>query len=397
MHPKDIPIADLTYDLPSDRIARRPLEERDASKLLVYKKGSIADHNYRELPALLPAGSLLVLNNTRVVNARLFFHRSTGGKVEIFCLSPADDKATDQELQEKGGSDWTCLIGNGRKWAIGSELSIAQNGVSLIAHRTAADRVRFTWQPADLSLAEILDRFGHVPLPPYMKRADEVMDKDRYNTVFAQHDGSVAAPTASLHFSAPLLEKLREHRIDMTEVTLHVGAGTFQPVKSERMEGHRMHEEQIHVPIDTLRILADRIGKGPIIPVGTTALRTIESLYWHGLKIHNGKASDRVDIDQWEPYNATANITQIDAFTAIIDHMERKKLSAFTGTTRLLIAPGYQFRFADALITNFHQPQSTLLLLISAFIGPDWRKVYDHALANGYRFLSYGDGSLLWR
>jgi S-adenosylmethionine:tRNA ribosyltransferase-isomerase len=397
MHPKDIPIADLTYDLPVDRIAQKPLAERDASKLLVFRNGSITNHIYRDLPGLLPAGSLLVLNNTRVVNARLFFHRSTGGKVEIFCLSPVDGKPADQALQQTGATEWNCLVGNGRKWAIGTDLQIIDRDITFTATRIASDRVRISWQPAELTFAELLDQYGHVPLPPYMKRPDEIGDKDRYNTVFAQHEGSVAAPTASLHFSKDLLQRLSDRNVKSTEVTLHVGAGTFQPVKSDRMEGHLMHQEQIHVPLSTLKKIAGQIGKGPIIPVGTTALRTIESLYWHGLKILNGNASDRVDVDQWEPYGDEKEIPPIDALRAVIDLLERAGRPAITGSTRLLIAPGYRFRFADALVTNFHQPQSTLLLLIAAFIGPDWRKVYDHALRNEYRFLSYGDGSLLWR
>lgn len=399
MHPRDLSIADFTYELPQARIAQQPLQERDASKLLVYRNGAIADHSFLELPELLPKGALLVLNDTRVVNARLLFQYPTGARIEVFCMEPADGRPVEQAFMERGNAAWNVTVGNSKRWRSGERLTLEGNGVVLHAERMVPDVVDFQWAPAGLTFAEVLERIGHVPLPPYMKRPDAEADKQRYNTVFAQHKGSVAAPTASLHFSSAVLAGLEAAGVATTALTLHVGAGTFLPVKSELMADHSMHSEQVRVPLAALEQLRAQCGKAPIIPVGTTALRTLESIYWHGVMILQGRAGADLAIDQWEPYAHEDRVlpTVEDALDAVIETLHASQEQRLVGSTRLLIAPGYRVRTSDALITNFHQPNSTLLLLVAAFIGPDWREVYDHALASDYRFLSYGDASLLWR
>jgi S-adenosylmethionine:tRNA ribosyltransferase-isomerase len=399
MHPRELSIHDVTYDLPEDRIAQQPLAERDAGKLLLFRDGVITDHRFRDLAELLPEGALVVLNDTRVINARLIFQRSTGARIEVLCLEPADGRPVEQAFAERGRSRWRCFVGNAKRWKEGEELVAGAAGVRIGAQRVAAEEIMFTWAPEELSFADVLHRLGHVPLPPYMKRPDAEADKERYNTVFARHDGSVAAPTASLHLTPAVLDALAAKRITTARLTLHVGAGTFLPVKSDTMEGHEMHREQIRVPRTALEQLTAQLGKGPIIPIGTTALRTLESIYWHGVMLLQGRAGKAVSIGQWEPYgHAVKELpTTPEALRAVRDQLATDNGHLLTGSTKLLIAPGYTFRFADALVTNFHQPQSTLLLLIAAFLGPDWRRVYHHALASEYRFLSYGDGSLLWR
>ncbi|MEO8587881.1 MAG: S-adenosylmethionine:tRNA ribosyltransferase-isomerase [Flavobacteriales bacterium] len=399
MHPRDLSIADFTYALPEARIAQQPLTGRDASKLLVYRDGVISDHVFRALPELLPENALLVLNDTRVVNARIVMHRSTGARIELLCLEPAHGKPVEQAFREQGRSEWQCFIGNAKRWKDGETLTTTIDGVTLNAQRVAAERVLFSWAPGEMDFAQVLDRTGLVPLPPYMKRAATEPDKERYNTVFAKHEGSVAAPTASLHLTDRVLAGLAPRNIATTELTLHVGAGTFLPVSSERMEGHSMHREQVRIPLTALERFVAQLGEAPIVPVGTTALRTLESIYWHGVMILQGRAGEEMDIDQWEPYGHGDDLlpNALTALEAVIALVRSNSEQRLVGSTRLLIAPGYQFRFADALVTNFHQPQSTLLLLVAAFLGKDWRNVYDHALKNDYRFLSYGDGSLLYR
>ncbi|MDQ3101013.1 MAG: S-adenosylmethionine:tRNA ribosyltransferase-isomerase [Bacteroidota bacterium] len=396
MHPRDISISDLTYDLPHERIAQQPLAERDGSKLLVYRNGSIDDHGFKKLPDLLPAESLLVMNNTRVVNARILFNRATGARIEVLCLEPADG-SIEKAFGQTGNSIWKAMLGNARKWRTDETLFLKNEEFQLQADRLGHELVKFKWEPVDLSFSEVLQKIGHVPLPPYMARPDEALDRDRYNTVIAKHDGSIAAPTASLHFTEAMITELKHRKIRSTEITLHVGAGTFLQVKSDRMAGHEMHREQVRIPINALIAIHEQLGKAPIIPVGTTALRTLESIYWHGMKILRGIASDEMDIDQWEPYDRSDLPSAHEALSVVIEKLRNRGVESLSGSTRLLIAPGYQFRFTDALVTNFHQPQSTLLLLVAALVGPDWRKIYDHALNTGYRFLSYGDGSLLWK
>lgn len=399
MHPRALSIHDFTYDLPEERIAQQPLAERDAARLLVFRHGAVTDRHFRDLPAELPEGTLLVLNDTRVVNARIVFHRSTGARIEVLCLEPADGRPVEQAFAERGSSAWQCFVGNAKRWKDGEELTAQAQGVVLKAVRTVPERIAFSWTPEELSFAEVLQRLGHVPLPPYMKRPDAEADKERYNTVFAANDGSVAAPTASLHFTPGVLRGLACKGIITARLTLHVGAGTFLPVKSTTMEEHVMHREQVRIPVAALEQLAAQLGKGPVVPVGTTALRTLESIYWHGVMVLQGRATSELSVDQWEPYGheGRALPTAAEALQAVLRQLSTANATLLMGSTKLLIAPGYTFRFADGLITNFHQPHSTLLLLVAAFLGPQWRSVYDHALAHGYRFLSYGDGSLLWR
>ncbi|HQV52755.1 MAG: S-adenosylmethionine:tRNA ribosyltransferase-isomerase [Flavobacteriales bacterium] len=397
MDPRTLSIQDYTYDLPEARIAQQPLAERDASKLLLFDKGVIRDHSFRSLPDLIPSNALLVLNNTKVVNARLIFHRASGARIEVLCLSPVEGKPVELAFVESGSSEWECFIGNAKRWKAGEELIATANGLEIRAMRKGQESIRLAWTPVELSFVEVLDRIGHVPLPPYMKRPDEAADKTRYNTVFAQYDGSVAAPTASLHFTKEILDRIVQRGIRSTDLTLHVGAGTFLPVKSATMDQHAMHSEQVRIPLKMLLQLSEQLGKGPVIPVGTTALRTLESIYWHGVKLLRRIGSNVIDIDQWDSYSYDENDlpTPKDALNAVIMSLMEKKEYQLSGETKLLIAPGYTFRFATGLVTNFHQPQSTLLLLVAAFLGKDWRSVYDHALASDYRFLSYGDGSLL--
>lgn len=397
--PKDLSITDFTYELPASRIAQQPAADRDGSRLLLCRDGGIHDHHFVELPELLPEGALLILNNTRVVNARVVLHRNSGARIEVLCLEPWGGIPVEQAFAQQGQSEWHGFIGNAKRWKDGEELVTSVEGLELKASRNGPEQIAFSWTPASLTFAEVLERIGHVPLPPYMKRPDEAADKERYNTVFAKHEGSVAAPTASLHFTPRILERIQANGVTMAELTLHVGAGTFLPVKGDRMADHAMHREQVRIPLLALEQLSAQLGNGAVIPVGTTALRTLESIYWHGAKLLAGKGGEEMDIDQWEPYDHPPEQlpTPGEALAAVIRQVRSNPEQRLIGSTTVLIAPGYTFRFADALVTNFHQPQSTLLLLIAAFLGPQWRHVYEHALANGYRFLSYGDSSLLWR
>ena len=397
MDPRALRIADFTYDLPQERIAQHPLEQRDASKLLVYRDGAITDARFAELADRLPTDTLLVLNDTQVVNARIQLERATGARIECMLVEPAGGRALEAALQERGPSQWWCLVGNAKRWK-GERLERTTNGSVLWAERKdmvdGRHLVEFGWED-DHAFSEVLSLHGDVPLPPYMQRTVEVADRHRYNTVFAQREGSVAAPTASLHFSQNVLDALRRRPVHMAHVTLHVGTGTFLPVKSERMQEHPMHGEQVRIPRSTVQELRDAIGQRPIVPVGTTALRTIESLCWFGDDLLSGIDPDHMEVGQWRPYERSPGDT-VDALDTVLRWMDKHGLAEVSGQTSLLIAPGYKFRLAEGLVTNFHQPGSTLLLLVAAFIGEDWRKVYAHALANDYRFLSYGDGSLLW-
>lgn len=396
---RSITMDSVQYALPEERIAQYPLAERDACKLLHYRAGQITDHTFRDLPALVPAGALLVMNDTRVVNARLLFQRESGARIEVLCLEPSGGQAVEAAFQERGVARWKGFVGNAKRWKPDEVLRSRLDGLEIAVERCGEQELQFTWTPAALTFAEVLERIGHVPLPPYMQRPDEATDKQRYNTVFARHEGSVAAPTASLHFTPAVLKDLDARGILRTELTLHVGAGTFLPVKSERIADHHMHQEQVRVPLQALEALRAQVGQGPVVAVGTTALRTLESLYWHGVDRIAGRAGMRINVDQWRPYEpVTAALPGPAAvLDQLISDLRESGEEQLVGATRLLIAPGYQVRMADGLVTNFHQPGSTLLLLVSAFVGPDWRRLYDHALANGYRFLSYGDSSLLWR
>ncbi|MFN8714449.1 MAG: S-adenosylmethionine:tRNA ribosyltransferase-isomerase [Bacteroidota bacterium] len=405
--PRSISIADFTYELPDERIAQHPLAERDASKLLVYRGGEISSRVFHELPDVLPKGALLVFNTTRVVRARLLMQRESGATVELFCTDAADASIDFVRLlNAKNSVTVRCFVGNGKRWKQGELLTLHLPGnenAVLNAERLEAagdqSKIALSWMPAELTFAEILDAAGKMPLPPYMKRDEEDSDAERYQTIYAQHSGSVAAPTAGLHFTPRVLDALRENETEFGEATLHVGAGTFKPVKAEQMHGHEMHREQIVVSRKLIEQLCTAVSRKPVAAVGTTAMRTLESIYWFGKQLvtEPGRYRDALFVDQWEPYTGGPDVPAAIALRAVYDWMIENNHAQLEGYTQLLIAPGYTFRIADVLITNFHQPQSTLLLLVSAFIGDDFKAVYDYALNNDYRFLSYGDSSILFR
>ena len=402
MQPKKISIADYRYDLPESSIAFYPLAERDASKLLVYRHGAIRETVYRDIAAELPADTLLVFNNTKVVEARIVFQKPTGGKVEIFCLEPPPEYGgMARAMAQTHSVRWKCLIGGASKWKAGQVLAKRIGEVELEARylEKAGDTflIGLSWQPAELSFADLLHLAGLIPLPPYIHRAPERSDYDRYQTVYARHKGSVAAPTAGLHFTEGVLASLEAKSIHSAFVTLHVGAGTFLPVKAATLDKHVMHVEFIDVERGTIVALREAVLAGrPVIPVGTTSTRTIESLYWLGKKTHLEPQMGLEDltVQQWDAYEDDAGIPVEAALQALLDWMDKEGLARLRTNTQLLITPGYRWRLTSALITNFHQPESTLLLLVAALIGDDWRKVYDFALTRGYRFLSYGDGCL---
>jgi len=402
--PRQLSIHDFTYQLPPARIAPAPLPDRDQSRLLVYRHGTLADQHFQNLPAELPPDALLIFNDTKVVRARLFCHKPTGGLVELFCLEPvAPHRAIEPAMQQTESCVWKCLVGNGKRWKTGLvtlEFEAGGQPAVLTAERQEAAEgyslIRFSWQPATLPFAEVLRGAGHLPLPPYLNREDTDADAVRYQTVYAAHEGAVAAPTAGLHFSAAVLADLARRGITSARVTLHVGAGTFQPVKAEQMAGHAMHGEPFVVTAAVLRQLLAQAPR-PVLAVGTTSLRTLESLYWLGAQLaHNGgQRPETLHVSQWQPYEEAPEVAPAEALHAVLQYLGQTGAEALHATTQLLIAPGYRFRVVQGLITNFHQPESTLLLLVAALIGPDWRRVYDHALAHDYRFLSYGDSSLL--
>lgn len=407
MHPKYLSITYFSYLLPEERIAKYPLAERDASKLLVFQNGQLKDDIYRNITNHIPAGSLLIFNNTKVVEARLVFQKATGGQIEIFCLEPHEQypDITSAMLQQEK-VQWLCLVGGASKWKKGQALekrvTIAGKEIILSANyiekRVDCFVIELSWLPASLSFAEVLHYTGAIPLPPYIKRAVESDDADRYQTIYAHFDGSVAAPTAGLHFTNHIFRQLEEKSIKKDFVTLHVGAGTFKPVKAAIMEEHEMHAEFIDINKSLIENLVTNLD-GNIIAVGTTSLRTIESLYWLGVKTVMDPAiqSSALLLTQWEAYELSVhNIPVKEALTALLKWMEQNSPDRLLTKTQIIIAPGYTIRIAKALITNFHQPQSTLLLLVAALIGDQWRNIYDYALKNDYRFLSYGDGSLLW-
>lgn len=407
MHPKELSIKNFTYSLPDARIAKYPLGGRDQSKLLIYQNKEITEDTYSNLSDHLPANSLLVFNNTKVVEARLLFEKTNGSKIEIFCLEPHEkygDITT--AMLQKGKVWWKCLVGGAKKWKEGPLISLIKTDSSVITltaqkieQLSDSHVIELSWDAPYMSFAELLHVAGLIPLPPYLNRAVEISDKERYQTIYARHDGSVAAPTAGLHFTQDLFEKLLQKNIQHEFVTLHVGAGTFKPVKSETMQDHEMHAEFIDVKREFIEHLIQHLSK-TIIPVGTTSLRTIESLYWLGVKTKLDPLIDleSLHITQWEPYELNADhITAQDALQSLVDWLDKKMEERLITKTQIIIAPGYHFRIIHALITNFHQPQSTLLLLVAAITGEDWKKIYTHALQNDFRFLSYGDGSLLWR
>lgn len=399
VNPEEIFIKDYTYELPLEKIAQRPLPERDGSKLLIYGDGKISESVFKFLPEHLPESSLLIFNDTKVINARILFHTLSGKTLEIFCLEPAFTWDIHLAFRKKKNVEWLCLIGNLKAWKEPYVITRLENGMQLRAEKVEKRGdsfvIRFSWQPGELTFAEILSRFGQVPLPPYMKRNPEAEDKTRYQTVYANQNGSVAAPTAGLHFTQEVLEELKKKNIHTDYITLHVGAGTFKPVKSNVISGHEMHSEMFYVRKETIENL---LNINNVISVGTTSLRTIESLYWLGIKILNGELSeDEMFAGQWEPYKATTDFSSKESLLALVNHMNENDISVLEGKTEIMIVPGYEFKIVKGLVTNFHQPQSTLLLLIAAFIGNNWKKVYEYALKNDFRFLSYGDSSVLFR
>ena len=403
--PKQLNILDFSFVLPDEKIAKFPLENRDESKLLIYKNATISDGIFKQIDTYLPKNSLVVFNNTRVVHARLLFNRLTGAQIEIFCIEPLHHLDYQQAFVSKQTSTWKCMVGNAKKWKedwLEKQVETPLGDVILKATKKENTGeltvVEFTWNNNDLAFAEVLHYAGILPLPPYLNRKTEAADEERYQTVYAKVAGSVAAPTAGLHFTPAVFEQLKQKQITVDEVTLHVGAGTFKPVKTEALVDHEMHEETLYVELSTLKNIATCLSaKNTLVVVGTTSMRTLESLFWHGVKILLNKAAKEVEIKQWDAYELDAGeITSYQAITAIIHSMEKDNEYVLVGSTQIILAPGYQFRLVDALITNFHQPENTLILLIAAFVGKDWRIIYEHALANNYRFLSYGDSSLLF-
>lgn len=386
------------YDLPDSRIAKYPLSERDSSKLLFYNKGAIATQTFKDLPTLLPKHSCLVFNNTKVIQARLQFFKQTGSRIEIFCLEPLVPSAYDLVFQQTSTCTWKCMVGNLKKWkadALVKQVEIKGAPLCLQAERLQTNgntsSIRFTWDREDCTFAEVLDAFGELPIPPYLNRDAEESDKTTYQTVYSKIKGSVAAPTAGLHFTDAVLNDVEKAGSKRCEVTLHVGAGTFQPVKSEQIGGHTMHTEVIEVKRDSIALLQQQLGS--IVAVGTTSVRTIESLYYLGCRVASGNTE--MVVEQWEPYQDAATLSAYDALQALLDYLDAQGASTLHASTRIIIVPGYTFKLVKALVTNFHQPHSTLLLLLAAFVGEDWRRIYQYALANDYRFLSYGDSSLL--
>lgn len=401
MHPRYLQIKNFTYDLPEGRIAKYPLAERDLSKLLIYKNQKIEQDIYRNISQHIPPNSLLIFNNTKVIHARLFFHTTTGAKIEIFCLEPSGEN-TDMAsvMSRKKSVRWNCLVGRAAKWKEKILQHKTENftlTAEITERTTDAFVIEFTWSPEQLTFAEILDQTGMMPIPPYLKRESEELDLNRYQTLYAKHEGSVAAPTAGLHFTQTIFEELKSKNISKAEVTLHVGAGTFKPVKSETMHEHQMHAEVIDVSLETIQQILDSLHNN-IIAVGTTSLRTIESLYWMGVKAKLNPESSLEDLEvkQWDVYELSNIETTTDSLQSLINWIKKNDLQHLICKTQIMIAPPYQLKVAKAIITNFHQPNSTLLLLVSAIVGDAWKNIYKHALENNFRFLSYGDGSLLF-
>ena len=403
--PKHIRISEFNYPLPDERIAKFPLPVRDQSKLLLYRHGEVTEDIFTSLPDYLPANSLMIFNNTKVIQARLHFHKETGALIEVFCLEPVQPNDYALNFQQTEHAAWLCMIGNLKKWKEGAlkrEITVKGKPLTLTAERGACHGtshwVDFRWNNPEITFADILEVVGELPIPPYLNRETQESDKETYQTVYSKIKGSVAAPTAGLHFTPRVLDALREKGVALEELTLHVGAGTFKPVKSEEIEGHEMHTEYISVNRSTLEKLVAHEGKA--IAVGTTSVRTLESLYHIGVTLlHNPNATEEdLHVKQWQPYETaleTAATPAVDALQAIIAYLDRHHMETLHSSTQIIIAPGYEYRIVKAMVTNFHQPQSTLLLLVSAFLHGDWRKIYDYALAHDFRFLSYGDSSLL--
>ena len=409
---EEILIEEYNYPLPDERIAKYPLAERDQSKLLVYRYGDVSEDMFYDVGKYLPAGALLIYNNTRVIQARLEFHKqledgARGARIEIFCLEPLMPHDYQLALGSTDGCVWKCMIGNSKKWKSGAlalPITLPTGEIiTLYAERGEQTgntyAVKFYWD-TNISVAEILDTVGELPIPPYLNRKTEESDKTTYQTVYSRIKGSVAAPTAGLHFTDSVLNDLREQGVKTSEVTLHVGAGTFQPVKVADANQHTMHTEIIAVPRNTIETILDNLGH--IVAVGTTSMRTLESLYFLGEQLYSTRHSQpsyltALSVAQFDPYTKKYTLSTCEALQAIVDYLESTGQSVLHAETQIMIKPGYTFRVVDQLITNFHQPKSTLLLLVSAFVGGDWRTIYDYALSHDFRFLSYGDSSILYK
>lgn len=394
-------IADYNYPLPDERIAKHPLAQREQCKLLHWHNGIIDDKHFYDLPSLLPDGTMLIYNNTRVINARLRFKKDTGSTIEIFCLEPVLPRDYALVFQTTHSCTWQCLVGNSKRWKQGvltQKIAIDGKAITVTATRGEAHggswHITFDWDGEDITFATLLEHMGEIPIPPYLNRGTESSDSTDYQTVYSHIDGSVAAPTAGLHFTDEVLAECDARGIVRRELTLHVGAGTFQPVKSEQIGNHDMHYEWVQVARDLIAELATTTR--PVYAVGTTSVRTLESLYFMGQILHDNPTATDLTVRQWMPYTTPCAITRGEALEALVNHLDHNDLKSLVASTQLMIAPGYKYQLVDGMITNFHQPQSTLLLLVAAFTGQDrWRHIYDHALSGDYRFLSYGDACLL--
>ncbi len=383
----DLKLEDFTFHLPEDKIAKYPLKERSDSKLLLYKGKGISHHQFKDIDNLIPKDSLLVFNDTKVIPARIVMYKASGARIEIFLLEPIVPSKVHEEIMNTSEScTWKCLIGNAKKWKQNSSLDLPMIGLK--ATRSSQDEVTFSWG-SSLTFSDLLSEIGKIPLPPYIDREVEEQDRERYQTVYSKSKGAVAAPTAGLHFTTDIIDKLKAQGIQTDYLTLHVSAGTFQPIKSDRIEDHPMHNEQIWISRKSLEKL---IIAQKIIAVGTTSMRTLESIYWYGVRILAGK--ENFHIDQKDAYKLNP-VDKRKALKAVLDLMDKKGVDKIGGHTEIFIYPGYQFQMCEGLVTNYHLPGSTLILLVASFIGNDWKKVYQSALNEGYRFLSYGDSSLL--
>ena len=397
--PKHIRISEFNYPLPDERIAKFPLPVRDQSKLLLYRHGEVTEDIFTSLPDYLPANSLMIFNNTKVIQARLHFHKETGALIEVFCLEPIQPNDYALNFQQTEHAAWLCMIGNLKKWKEGAlkrEITVKGKPLTLTAERGACHGtshwVDFRWNNPEITFADILEVFGELPIPPYLNRESEASDEVRYQTVYSKEEGSVAAPTAGLHFTRAILNDLKEKGVHVRELTLHVGAGTFRPVKAETIGDHDMHTEHLVISRELVEQLKEKTGD--IVAVGTTSVRTLESLYWMGVKRLAGQ-EDFFTLGQWEAYTLPQDYSLREAMEALCGWFDTACQELLKARTTIIIVPGYRYRVIDAMFTNFHQPQSTLLLLVGAAVGEDWHKIYDYALTHDFRFLSYGDSSLL--
>ena len=392
MNPQDISIEDFDYNLPQERIPKYPLDKRDESKLLLYRNGNIQHTVFKEINNELPENTLLIFNDSRVIPVRLFFETENGKTIEIFCLEQSEETSSNSAI-------WKCFVGNLKKWkasVLTQRNASSQVDIELIGRKADHVLVKFNWSESLHSIFDVFEQFGSIPIPPYLKRESEEIDKERYQNVFAHHKGSVAAPTAGLHFTKDLLNQLKDRNIDLDFVTLHVGAGTFKPVKSDTIRGHQMHMERMLVTKELVERIILQLEKGkPLTAVGTTTLRTLESLYWLGYQMNNNENAT-LQVNQWTPYQETEFCDVKESMHAILNWFKTKQTNILSFATELLILPSYKFRMIDSLVTNFHQPKSTLLLLVAAVAGKQWTEIYNYALQNDFRFLSYGDSSLLF-